>query len=49
MQNIRSEVDFCVKIHTDDPPKFRLHMELTLTEGCWIKLCTWLTEVLCLY
>jgi hypothetical protein len=49
MQNIWSEVDFRVKIHTDDPPKFPLHMGLTLREGCWIKFCTWLAEVLCLY
>jgi hypothetical protein len=25
-----------------------LHMELTLTEGCWIEFCMWLTKVICL-
>jgi len=24
-------------------------MELTLTEGCWIKFCTYLAKVICLY
>ena len=26
-----------------------MHMELTLTAGCWIKFCKWLTKVICPY
>jgi hypothetical protein len=28
-----------IEIHINNPPKFPLHIELTLRAGCWIKFC----------
>jgi hypothetical protein len=37
-----------IEIHTDDPQKFWLHMDLTLKEGYWIKLCIKSITLICL-
>ena len=50
MQYIWSIVDLLRRnSHTDDPQYFPLHMELTLTAECWMKFCTYLAKVICLY
>jgi len=38
-----------VEIDTDVPPVSPVHRELNLTAGCWLKLCMYLTNIICLY
>jgi hypothetical protein len=38
-QEIWSAVICCFEIHTNDPQRRRLNMELNLREECWIQFC----------